>query len=162
MLQLHVQYSDCRNLIDHFLSPTPKQVQDNRLSIELAGLRETLWEDDIPSHAAIAPYGDILRWITTCLLLADCFTNHKVNEAASSKRSIQTDIVIFTVIERAAEASTSEQPASATTAAEPRHSSEGHAASSEAIAQIRQCTEITRHSRRHEGPAQRHTEIRRV
>ena len=79
---LHVQYSDCRSLTDHLLSP--KQVEDKRLSIECAGLRQTLWEDDIPSREALAPYGDVLEWIATHLQLADCFTEsmkpHLLNE----------------------------------------------------------------------------------
>ena len=41
-----------------------------RLSIEFAGLRQTLWEDDVPSHEAFAQYG----WIATRLQLADCLT----------------------------------------------------------------------------------------
>ena len=49
---LHVQYSDCRSLTDHLLSPIPKQVEDKRLSIELVGLRQTLWEDDLLSREA--------------------------------------------------------------------------------------------------------------
>ena len=79
---LHVQYSDCRSLTDHLLSP--KQVEDKRLSIEFAGLHQTLWEDDIPSREALAPYGDVLKWIATHLQLADCFTKsmkpHLLNE----------------------------------------------------------------------------------
>ena len=45
-----MQYSDCRSLTDHLLCPIPKQVEDNRLGIELASLRQAFWEDDILSH----------------------------------------------------------------------------------------------------------------
>ena len=71
---LHVQYSGCRSLTDHFLPSIPKQIEDKRLSIELGGLGQMLWEDDIPGHEALAPYGDILRWIATHVELADCAT----------------------------------------------------------------------------------------
>ncbi|CAE7944475.1 unnamed protein product, partial [Symbiodinium sp. KB8] len=61
-----------------------EEVEDKRLSIECAGLRQTLWEDDIPSREALAPYGDVLEWIATHLQLADCFTEsmkpHLLNE----------------------------------------------------------------------------------
>ena len=64
--------TDCRSLSDHLLSPVPKQVEDKRLAIELAGLRQMLWEGDELSHHAFTPNGDVLRWIPTHLQLADC------------------------------------------------------------------------------------------
>ena len=71
------------------------QVGDKRLSIELAGLRQTFWEDDIPSHEAFTPYGDILRRIATHLRLADCLTKsvkpHLLNEAICSNKVIVAD-----------------------------------------------------------------------
>ena len=70
---LHVQYTDCRSLSDHLLSSVPKQVEDKRLAIELAGLRQMSWEGVELTRQAFAPYGDILRWIPTHLQLADCF-----------------------------------------------------------------------------------------
>ena len=82
---LHVQYTDCRSLSDHLLSSVPKQVEDKRLAIELAGLRQMLWEGDELSHQAFAPFGDILRWIPTHLQLADCLT--KSMETSSFNRS---------------------------------------------------------------------------
>ena len=58
---VHVQYTDCRNLSDHLLSPVPKQVEDKRVAVELAGLRQMLWEGDELSHQAFAPHRDIPR-----------------------------------------------------------------------------------------------------
>ena len=89
---LHVQYTDCRSLSDHLLSSVPKQVEDKRLAIELAGLRQRLWEGDELSHQAFAPYGDVLRWIPTHLQLADCLTKsmkpHLLNGVVSSNTVI--------------------------------------------------------------------------
>eukprot|EP00439_Symbiodinium_sp_Y106_P049535 s5676_g6.t1 len=70
---LHVQYTDCRSLSNHLTAQVPRQV-DDRPSIELAGLRQALWEDDKSSHQAYHPYGDELRWFPTHLQLADCVT----------------------------------------------------------------------------------------
>ena len=72
----HVQYIDSRSLSDHLLPPIPRQVEDKRLSTELAGLRQSLWKEDVPSH--IYPYGDDLRWVPT---LADRKLLYKVYEA---------------------------------------------------------------------------------
>ena len=51
---LQVQHSE--SLTDHLLASIPKQVEDKRLSIDLAGLRSTRWEDDTPGHEAFKPY----------------------------------------------------------------------------------------------------------
>ena len=63
-------------------------MDDKRLAIELAGLRQMLWEGDEPSHQAFAPYGDILRWIPTHLQLANCLTKsmkpHLLNGVVTS------------------------------------------------------------------------------
>ena len=71
---LHLQFTDCRSLSDHLTASVPRQCDDKRLSIEMAGLRQSLWEDDIPTHVAYKPHGDQLRWIPTHLQLADCLT----------------------------------------------------------------------------------------
>ena len=49
-------------------------MEDKRLSIELTGMRQALWVDEVPSYVAYKPHGDELRWISTHLQLADCFT----------------------------------------------------------------------------------------
>ena len=40
----------------------------------MAGLCQSLWEDETPTHVAYHPHGDQLRWIPTHLQLADCLT----------------------------------------------------------------------------------------
>ena len=49
----HLQFTDCRSLSDHLTASVPRQCDDKRLSIEMAGLRQSLWEDDTPTHVAI-------------------------------------------------------------------------------------------------------------
>ena len=65
------------------------QLGDKRLSIELAGLRQTFWEDDIPSHEAFMPYGDILRRIATHLTKS--VKPRLLNEAICSNKVIVAD-----------------------------------------------------------------------
>ena len=66
---LHVQYTDCKSLFDHLTAQVPRQCEDKCLSIEMAGLRQSLWDDEVPSHIAYSPHGDQLRWIPSCRLL---------------------------------------------------------------------------------------------
>ena len=70
----HLQFTDCRSLSDHLTAQVPRQCEDKRLSIEMAGLRQSLWDDETPTHVAYNPHGDQLRWILTHLQLADCLT----------------------------------------------------------------------------------------
>ena len=87
---LHLQYSDCRSLTDHLISSVPRPVEDKRLAIKMAALRQALWYDDTPTSEVFAPNGDILRWIPTHLQLADCFTKSMkptlLNQALSANK----------------------------------------------------------------------------
>ena len=112
---LHVQYTDCRSLSDHLLSPVPKQVEDKRLAIELAGLRQALWEGDELSHQAFAPFGDVLRWIPTHLQLADCLTKsmkpHLLNGVvASNAVTVLADAPTVVTVPAVEERSQREEP----------------------------------------------------
>ena len=112
---LHVQYTDCRSLSDHLLSPVPKQVEDKRLAIELAGLRQALWEGDELSHQAFAPFGDVLRWVPTHLQLADCLTKsmkpHLLNGVvASNAVTVLADAPTVVMVPAAEERSQREEP----------------------------------------------------
>ena len=112
---LHVQYTDCRSLSDHLLSPVPKQVEDKRLAIELAGLRQALWEGDELSHQAFAPFRDVLRWIPTHLQLADCLTKsmkpHLLNGVvASNAVTVLADAPTVVTVPAAEERSQREEP----------------------------------------------------
>ena len=46
----HVYYSDCRSLTDHLQSEVPRKMQDKRLGIELASLRQGIWADGELTH----------------------------------------------------------------------------------------------------------------
>ena len=71
----HLQLSDCRSLTDHLLSSIPRAVEDKRLAIEMAALRQSLWTDEEERTCiADAPHGDELRWVPTHLQLADALT----------------------------------------------------------------------------------------
>ena len=43
MKMKHVWVSDCMSLVEHLNAEVPKKVQDKRLGIELAALRQSLW-----------------------------------------------------------------------------------------------------------------------
>ena len=95
---LHLQFTDCRSLSDHLTASVPRQCEDKRLSIEMAGLRQSLWEDDIPTHVAYKPHGDQLRWIPTHLQLADCLTksmkplfNQTIDTNVAQVRDVPSD-----------------------------------------------------------------------
>ena len=87
---MDLQFTDCRSLSDHLTASVPRQCDDKRLSIEMAGLRHRLWEDDTPSHIACKPHGDRLRWIPTHLQLADCLT--KSMKPLLINQSIDTNV----------------------------------------------------------------------
>ena len=70
----HFYFSDCRSLVDHLLSPAPRKVQDKRLGIEHAALRQSIFRDGELTSVKFHPYGDHLRWVETARMLADCLT----------------------------------------------------------------------------------------
>ena len=49
----HVYYSDCRSLTGHLQSEVPRKIQDKRLGIELASLRQGIWGDGEMTHQNI-------------------------------------------------------------------------------------------------------------
>ena len=66
----HVYDSDCRSLTDHLQSEVPRKIQDKRLGIELAVLRQGIWADGELTHQKYEPYGDEVAWIDTGRQLA--------------------------------------------------------------------------------------------
>ena len=62
---LHVYYSDCRSLTDHLRSEQVRRVQDKRLGIELAALRQGIWVDGELTCEAYKPHGERVAWIDT-------------------------------------------------------------------------------------------------
>ena len=71
----HVWVSDCMSLVEHLNAEVPKKVQDKRLGIELAALRQSLWTGNGQrSSLEFSPCGDELWWIETARMLADALT----------------------------------------------------------------------------------------
>ena len=70
----HIYLSDCRSLVSHLKTEAPK-IADKRLSIEIAAIRQSLWNEDGTRMAVSFPEGgDRIRWIATATMVADCFT----------------------------------------------------------------------------------------
>ena len=75
MKMKHVWVSDCMSLVEHLNAEVPEKVQDKRLGIELAALRQSLWTGNCQkSSLEYSPYGDELWWIETARMLADALT----------------------------------------------------------------------------------------
>jgi hypothetical protein len=72
----HLWLTDCRSLKDHLTSPTLGRVTDKRLDIDLAALRQDLWNyqgSDV-EHLSDEKFHDKIRWIDTSCMLVDCMT----------------------------------------------------------------------------------------
>ena len=59
--------------------------------MEMAALRQSLSDDETPTHVAYNPHGDQLRWVPTHLQLADCMT--KSMKPLLIKQTIDSNIV---------------------------------------------------------------------
>ena len=71
----HTYLSDCRSLVSHLKTEVPPKIADKRLSIEMAAIRQSLWNEDGTRTAVSFPEGgDRIRWIATATMVADCFT----------------------------------------------------------------------------------------
>ena len=75
MKMKHVWVSDCMSLVEHLNAEVPKKVQDKRLGIELAALRQSLWTGNGQrTSQEFMPHGDELIWTETSKTLADALT----------------------------------------------------------------------------------------
>lgn len=72
----HLWLTDCRSLHDHLTSSTLGRVTDKRLSIDLAALRQDLWNyrGSEVEHLDNDCFHDKIRWIDTSCMLVDCMT----------------------------------------------------------------------------------------
>ena len=68
--------TDCEDLASHLHNPVPLQVTEPRLSIDLAGLRQLLWEgaDGHLYEALEENKNDKILWIDTSAMAVDCMT----------------------------------------------------------------------------------------
>ena len=71
-----VWMTDCRSLSDHLTSPSLGKVTDKRLSIDLAALRQDLWDNGSGQEVDQLSKSchDQIRWIHTSVMLVDCMT----------------------------------------------------------------------------------------
>jgi hypothetical protein len=71
----HVWLTDCDSLYEHLMSPKNTQIDNKRLSIDLAALRQDIWERNGERTGVIdSSSGDYPRWIDTSAMLADPLT----------------------------------------------------------------------------------------
>ena len=78
-----VLFTDCDSSVQALLRPVLGRITDKRLSIELAGLRQSIWRtrgdrigisaiaDELPT---LENATDVVRWIDTDVMIADCLT----------------------------------------------------------------------------------------
>ena len=72
----HLWLTDCKSLEDHLLSESLTKTDDKRLSVDIAALRQLVWqnanEEDQEELSDDMP--DKIRWIDTSKMLVDCLT----------------------------------------------------------------------------------------
>ena len=74
----HLWLSDCESLVSHLKKPTSQRMENVRLSIDIHGLKQLLWEkadgtilDELePEEVA----ENAVRWIDTSCMVVDCLT----------------------------------------------------------------------------------------
>ena len=69
----HLCVSDCRSLVDYVNSNVPAKTQDKRLGIELASIRQSVWNEQ-NERTWNGPGGDKIEWTATATMPADCLT----------------------------------------------------------------------------------------
>ena len=74
----HLWLSDCDSLVSHLKNPKNERLENVRLSIDIQGLKQLLWEkadgtsldELLPDHMA----ENAVRWIDTSCMIVDCLT----------------------------------------------------------------------------------------
>ena len=69
----HLCVSDCWSLVDYVNSNVPAKTQDKRLGIELASIRQSVWNEQ-NERTWNGPGGDKIEWTATATMPADCLT----------------------------------------------------------------------------------------
>ena len=71
----HLWLSDCRSLVDHLQKALFTLPTDKRRAVELLALRQLLWQrDTITQESILQGSGDMICWVDTSRMLADCLT----------------------------------------------------------------------------------------
>ena len=77
-IKRHLWLSDCESLVSHLKNPKSQRMENVRLSIDIQGLKQMLWEksdgtnlDELqPEEVA----DNAVRWIDTSCMVVDCLT----------------------------------------------------------------------------------------
>ena len=74
----HLWLSDCESLVSHLKNPKSQRMENVRLSIDIQGLKQMLWEksdgtnlDELLSEEIAE---NAVRWIDTSCMVVDCLT----------------------------------------------------------------------------------------
>ena len=74
----HLWLTDCESLVSHLQNPKNERMENVRLSIDIQGLKQLLWEkadgtnldELLPEEMA----ENAIRWIDTSCMIVDCLT----------------------------------------------------------------------------------------
>ena len=74
----HLWLSDCESLVSHLKNPKNERMENVRLSIDIQGLKQLLWETSDGRNLDELKPGDMaenaVRWIDTSCMVVDCLT----------------------------------------------------------------------------------------
>ena len=74
----HLWLSDCESLVSHLKNPKNERLDNVRLSIDIQGLKQMLWEKaDGENLDELLPEDvaeNAVRWIDTSCMVVDCLT----------------------------------------------------------------------------------------
>ena len=74
----HIWLSDCESLVSHLKNPRNERLENTRLSIDIQGLKQMLWETQDGTSLDELLSEDIcenaVRWIDTSCMVVDCLT----------------------------------------------------------------------------------------
>ena len=74
----HLWLSDCQSLVTHLQNPKNERLENVRLSIDIQGLKQFLWEKSDGTNLDDLEPEDIaenaIRWIDTSCMVVDCLT----------------------------------------------------------------------------------------
>ena len=74
----HLWLSDCKSLVSHLKNPKNERLENSRLSIDLQGLKQLLWEKSDGTNLDELELEHIaenaIRWIDTSCMVVDCLT----------------------------------------------------------------------------------------
>ena len=74
----HLWLSDCESLVSHLKNPKNERLENVRLSIDIQGLKQMLWEKSDGTNLDELQPEDVaenaVRWIDTSCMVVDCLT----------------------------------------------------------------------------------------